>query len=99
MKQIFETIKKRPLTLLLIALPLAILAEVLHWGEVWVFILSAVAIIPFAELIGEATEALADYTGPRIGGLLNATYLDDGNCITVFVIGSNRIAGDSWISG
>jgi Ca2+:H+ antiporter len=73
MKQLLETIKQRPLTLLLVALPLAILAEVLHWGEVWVFILSAVAIIPFAELIGEATEALADYTGPRIGGLLNAT--------------------------
>lgn len=73
MRQLFETIKQRPLTLLLVALPLAILAEVLHWGEVWVFILSAVAIIPFAELIGEATESLADYTGPRIGGLLNAT--------------------------
>jgi Ca2+:H+ antiporter len=73
MRQLFETIKQRPLTLLLVALPLAILAEVLHWGEVWVFILSAVAIIPLAELIGEATEALADYTGPRIGGLLNAT--------------------------
>ena len=73
MQQILETIKQRPLTFLLVALPLAILAEVMHWGEVWVFILSAVAIIPLAELIGEATEALADYTGPRIGGLLNAT--------------------------
>ena len=73
MKQLVKLIKQRPLTLLLIALPLAILAEVMHWGEVWVFVLSAVAVIPFAQLIGEATEALADYTGPRIGGLLNAT--------------------------
>jgi Ca2+:H+ antiporter len=73
MKQILESIKQRPLSLLLVALPMAILAAIMHWGEEWVFILSAVAIIPFAQLIGEATEALADYTGPRIGGLLNAT--------------------------
>jgi Ca2+:H+ antiporter len=35
--------------------------------------LSAIAIIPLAGFIGEATEELAVHTGPRIGGLLNAT--------------------------
>jgi Ca2+:H+ antiporter len=30
-------------------------------------------IIPLAGLIGESTESLAHYTGPRLGGLLNAT--------------------------
>ena len=73
MKQLWILIKHKPLSLLLLASPFAILAEVLHWGEVWVFILAAIAIIPMAEYIGEATESLADYTGPRIGGLLNAT--------------------------
>ena len=29
--------------------------------------------IPMAGLIGEGTEALAEYAGPRVGGLLNAT--------------------------
>jgi Ca2+:H+ antiporter len=73
MKQLLNTIKQKPLAILILALPFAILSELLHWGEVWVFLLSAIAIIPLAEYIGEATEALADFTGPRIGGLLNAT--------------------------
>src|SRR5512136_16520 len=65
--------RKHPLNLLLLAVPLALLAYWLGWGELWVFIFSALAIIPLAGLIGEATEALSLYTGPRIGGLLNAT--------------------------
>ena len=58
---------------LLIVIPLAILASFFDWGDTWVFVLSAVAIIPLAGYIGESTEALAEHTGPRIGGLLNAT--------------------------
>lgn len=38
------------------------------------FVLAALAIIPLAGLIGEATEALACRLGPGIGGLLNATF-------------------------
>jgi len=34
---------------------------------------AALAMIPIAGLIGEGTESLAAYAGPRIGGLLNAT--------------------------
>ena len=52
---------------------MAILAELLHFGEIPLFILSALAIIPLAGYIGESTEVLAATTGPRIGGLLNAT--------------------------
>ncbi len=66
-------LKGHPLTALLAALPLALWAEAGHWGAVWVFVFSAVGIIPLAEYIGEATEALAAYTSPRMGGLLNAT--------------------------
>jgi hypothetical protein len=33
--------------LLVIALPLAFLAEIGHWGEVWVFTLSAIRVIPW----------------------------------------------------
>jgi Ca2+:H+ antiporter len=71
----------------LLALLLAFIAETFHWGELWVFILSAAGVIPLARYIGESTEALAHYTGPRIGGLLNATL---GNAaeliITIFAI-------------
>jgi len=66
-------IRQKPLLWLLLAVPLAFLAEVGGWGPVWVFGLSAIGVVPLAGLIGEATESLAHYTGPRLGGLLNAT--------------------------
>ena len=73
MRQVIAFIKQKPIVLLIIALPLAYIAELLHWGPLWVFALSALSVIPLAALIGEGTEALAAYTNPRIGGLLNAT--------------------------
>uniref|UniRef100_A0A803PHB0 Vacuolar cation/proton exchanger n=1 Tax=Cannabis sativa TaxID=3483 RepID=A0A803PHB0_CANSA len=39
-----------------------------------VFFLSLVGIIPLAERLGYATEQLAFFTGPTVGGLLNATF-------------------------
>src|SRR4051812_34160839 len=38
------------------------------------FILAALGVIPLARLMGEATEHLAERTGPTWGGLLNATF-------------------------
>ena len=73
MKKIAAYFRKHPLNYLLLAIILALLAYWQGWSELWVFFLSAVAIIPLAGLIGESTEALTIYTGPRIGGLLNAT--------------------------
>lgn len=66
-------IREDPFVILILAIPLAFLAEIGHWGELWVFILSAIGVIPMAHYIGESTEALAHYTGPKLGGLLNAT--------------------------
>ncbi|XP_064946020.1 vacuolar cation/proton exchanger 2-like isoform X2 [Musa acuminata AAA Group] len=40
----------------------------------WVFFFSLIGIIPLAERLGYATEQLASYTGPTVGGLLNATF-------------------------
>jgi Ca2+:H+ antiporter len=55
--------------------PVALIAEfVLHVGDVMLFVLSAVALIPLAWLIGEATEHAAHHTGAGIGGFLNATF-------------------------
>lgn len=73
MRSIWNYLKQKPLTLLVLALPFALLAEFSHWGELWVFGLSALSVIPMAEYIGEGTEALAARTNPRVGGLLNAT--------------------------
>ncbi|MFY9577823.1 MAG: calcium/proton exchanger [Gaiellaceae bacterium] len=55
--------------------PLTLLIDVLvHPGKVVLFVLAAVALIPLAWLIGESTEHAAEYTGARIGGLLNASF-------------------------
>lgn len=73
MSKFRSLIRQNPIGVLLIALPFAILAELLHWSPIVVFCLSAIAIIPLAGFIGTATEVLAFHTNPRIGGLLNAT--------------------------
>jgi Ca2+:H+ antiporter len=73
MKIIINFFSKKPLNIFLLSLPLAILSYYGKWGEVWVFIFSALGVIPMAGYLGNATESLAVYTGPKIGGLLNAT--------------------------
>jgi Ca2+:H+ antiporter len=61
------------LRVLLIFAVVAIVGELAHWNPLIVFVASGLAMIPLAGLMGEATEALAVHTGPRLGGLLNAT--------------------------
>jgi Ca2+:H+ antiporter len=45
-----------------------------HAGDVTLFVASAIALVPLAWLIGEATEHAGDHTGPGIGGFLNASF-------------------------
>lgn len=71
--RLLNIMRKEPFAVLLISFPFAVLAQILNWGDLWVFLLSAVAIIPLAHYIGASTEVLATHAGPRIGGLLNAT--------------------------
>jgi len=73
------------LKLLLVFVPLAALAEWLHWGGVAVFVCACVAIIPLAGLMGEATERLAARLGAGIGGLLNATFGNAAELIIALV--------------
>jgi Ca2+:H+ antiporter len=60
------------------SLALAPVVILLHYladiGDVPEFALAAIALIPLAWLIGEATEHAAEHTGPGIGGFLNATF-------------------------
>jgi len=51
----------------------AVVADLLGWNPLIVFVAAGLAMIPLAGLMGQATEALAAHTGPRLGGLLNAT--------------------------
>ena len=64
----------KPAYLLLTVTPLALALDYLAVNPVLVFSISALAIVPLASLLGEATENLARYLGPTIGGLLNATF-------------------------
>jgi len=68
---------------LLIFIPAAIVAELLQASPQIIFILSAIAIVPLAKLIGEATEEAAYHAGAAMGSLLNVTF---GNA-TELIIG------------
>jgi Ca2+:H+ antiporter len=58
---------------LLIFVPIALLSRLLGAPPIFVFLLSAAAIIPLSGVLGAATEAVADHTTPAIGGVLTAT--------------------------
>jgi len=57
----------------LLLAPVVVAGEVLRWPAEVVFALAFVALIPLANVMSNATEALALHYGPKIGGLLNAT--------------------------
>jgi Ca2+:H+ antiporter len=63
----------RWLNLLLLFVPAAIALDLLHASPLLIFIASALAIAPLASVLGEATGALAAYSGPAFGGILSAT--------------------------
>ncbi|OMP06974.1 Calcium/proton exchanger [Corchorus olitorius] len=54
--------------------PVAILVQKWTGHNGWVFILGLLGIMPLAERLGYTTEQLAFYSGPTVGGLLNATF-------------------------
>jgi Ca2+:H+ antiporter len=58
----------------LVLAPVTFAADLLHAGDVALFVLAAAALVPLAWLIGEATEHAAEHTGPGIGGFLNASF-------------------------
>jgi Ca2+:H+ antiporter len=63
--------------LLFLSLALAPTAVAVHYAfhlDTLDFVLAALALVPLAWLIGEATEHAAHHTGPGIGGFLNATF-------------------------
>ena len=61
------------LNYLLVFVPIAIALRWMGVNQIVVFGVSALAIVPLAGLMGDATEALGKFLGPTIGGLLNAT--------------------------
>lgn len=68
----------------LVFVPISIVGAFLDFSQTWMFILSAMAIIPLAGLMGEATEEISHYAGPRVGGFLNATFGNATELIIAF---------------
>jgi Ca2+:H+ antiporter len=66
--------RKIPLVALALT-PIVLVAHYLfHADGTLLFVLAAAALAPLAWLIGEATENVAQHTGPGIGGFLNASF-------------------------
>ncbi|XVE59404.1 hypothetical protein DITRI_Ditri05aG0043900 [Diplodiscus trichospermus] len=87
-----EVILGTKLAVLFPAIPLAIAADFYKFGRPWIFALSLLGLTPLAERVSFLTEQIAYYTGPTVGGLLNATC---GNAteliIALFALYQNKI--------
>ena len=74
--------------------PVTILVDVLfHPDETVLFVLAAASLVPLAWLIGEATEHAGEHTGPRIGGLLNASFGNAPEVIIAVIAVNDNLPG------
>jgi Ca2+:H+ antiporter len=62
--------------------PLSVAGSLLHWPQTLMFGIYCLTIVALASYMGRATESLAIVSGPRIGGLLNATF---GNAVELII--------------
>lgn len=71
--------------LMLVAVPISLVLSWMHQSPILVFVFACLAVLPLAGYMGEATEHLAQKTGPTIGGLLNATFGNAAELIIAIV--------------
>uniref|UniRef100_A0A0E0NDQ9 Vacuolar cation/proton exchanger n=1 Tax=Oryza rufipogon TaxID=4529 RepID=A0A0E0NDQ9_ORYRU len=79
------------------AVPLAVAAESLRLGRVWVFAFSLIGLAPLAERVSFLSEHIANTVGPTAGGIMNATC---GNVpeliIALFALHKNKMEILKW---
>ena len=80
-----QLLLKHGLNVLLLFVPAALACFFLHLDETWAFATSALALIPLAGKMGDATEKISDHAGPALGGLLNATFGNAAELILAIV--------------
>ena len=85
LKQLGHVFTGSWLNVLLIVAPVSWYLAYTGNTSLWVFVSAAVCLIPAAGLIGEATEELANRSGPTLGGFLNATFGNAAELIIAFV--------------
>jgi Ca2+:H+ antiporter len=83
--QLSRSITSSWLNVLLIVAPASWWLALGGSTSIWLFVAAAVALIPAAGLIGEATEELANRSGPTLGGFLNATFGNAAELIIAIV--------------
>ncbi|NRD78123.1 calcium/proton exchanger [Bacillus sp. BRMEA1] len=74
--------KKIFMMMTLLGVPLSIIGTLLHWSNLLLFAIYCLTIIALSSYMGRATESLSIIAGPRIGGLLNATF---GNAVELII--------------
>jgi Ca2+:H+ antiporter len=76
---------------LLIFIPITLAASfIFHLNDGIVFVFCCLGIVPLAAVLGDATEQISFYTGPKVGGFLNATM---GNVPEILISGFAIRAG------
>lgn len=83
-RQLWRSLTGSWLNVLLIVAPISWFAAS-RGDSLWVFVLAAITLVPAAGLIGEATEELANRSGPSLGGFLNATFGNAAELIIAIV--------------
>src|SRR5580765_3843010 len=74
--------------------PITILVDLFgNAGKTVLFVFAAISLIPLAWLIGEATEHAGEHTGPRIGGLLNASFGNAPEVIIAVIAVNDNLPG------
>ena len=73
-----------PLNILLLFIPVSWALHWTHQSDTVIFVVSALAIVPLAALLGLGTEQIALRTSQAVGGLLNATL---GNVVELIIAG------------
>jgi len=53
---------------------LTVVASAMSLPSVIVLVLACLGLVPFAGLIGRATDSISEHVGPTLGGLINATF-------------------------
>src|ERR1700751_4079766 len=65
-------------------MPLALALKLTHVSPSLVFVCSALAVVPAAALMSDATEQLSARSGPGVAGLLNVTFGNAPELIIAF---------------
>lgn len=85
MKPLVKAIVDNRLNALLAAAPISWLLYRTAPDSPWVFVATAISLIPLAGIIGLGTEELACRSGPAVGGFLNATFGNAAELIIAIV--------------